>query len=78
MVEYEKVVLPTITYNMESTTNMTNKDMEEMEKIQGKMLRKIYNVPPSTWKAIIKEKSEEGTMKTLRFLRDHMQMEVNM
>ena len=23
---YEKVVLPTITYNMESTTNMTNKN----------------------------------------------------
>ena len=43
---YEKVVLPTITYNIESTTNMTNKEMEEM--IQGKMLRKIYNVPSST------------------------------
>ena len=45
---YEKVVLPTITYNMESTTNMTNKEMEDMEMIQGKMLRKIYNVSPST------------------------------
>ena len=42
---YEKVVLPTI---MESTTNMTNKEKEEMEMIQGTMLRKIYNVPPST------------------------------
>ena len=40
---YEKVVLPTITYNMESTTN---KEMEEM--IQGKLLLKIYNIPPST------------------------------
>ena len=37
----EKVVLPTITYNMESTTNMTNKEMKEMDMIQGKMLRKI-------------------------------------
>ena len=45
---YKKVVLPTITYNMESTTNMTNKEMEDMEMIQGKMLLKIYNVPPST------------------------------
>ena len=45
---YEKVVLPTITYNMESTTNMTNKEMEDIEMIQGKMLRKIYKVPPST------------------------------
>ena len=45
---YEKVVLSTITYNMESTTNMTNKEMEDMEMIQGKMLRKIYKVPPST------------------------------
>ena len=44
----EKVVLPTITYTMESTTNMTNKEMEDMEMIQGKMLRKIYRVPPST------------------------------
>ena len=38
---YEKVVLPTITYNMESTTNMTNQEMEDVEMIQGKMLRKI-------------------------------------
>ena len=45
---YEKVVLPTITYNMEATTNMTNKEMEDMEMIQGKMLRKIYKVSPST------------------------------
>ena len=45
---YEKVVLPTITYNMEFTTNMTNKEMEDMEMIQSKMLRKIYKVPPST------------------------------
>ena len=45
---YEKVILPTITYNMESTTNMTNKEMEDMEMIQGQMLRKIYKVPPST------------------------------
>ena len=49
---YEKVVLPTITYNMESTTN---KEMENMEMIQGKMMRKIYNVPPSTpyWGSLI-------------------------
>ena len=45
---YEKVVLPTITYTMESTTNMSNKEMEEIEMIQGTMLHKIYNVPPST------------------------------
>ena len=45
---HEKVVRPTITYNMESTTNMTNKEMEDMEMIQGKFLREIYNVPPST------------------------------
>ena len=45
---YEKVVLPAITYNMKSTTNMTNKEMEDMEMIQGKMLRKIYKVPPAT------------------------------
>ena len=42
---YEKVVLPTITCTMET---MTNKEMEEMEMIQGKMLRKINIVPPST------------------------------
>ena len=41
---YEKVGLPTIIYNMESTTNMPNKEMEEMEMIQGNMLRKISNV----------------------------------
>ena len=54
---YENVVLPTITYNMESTTNMTNKEMEEMEMIQGKMLRKIYNVPSSTsyWGLLIEQ-----------------------
>ena len=41
---YEKVVLPTITYNMESTTNMTNKEMEDMEMIQGKMLPKYDQI----------------------------------
>ena len=45
---YEKVVLPTITHTMESTTNMTNLEIQEMELIQGKMLREIFNVPPST------------------------------
>ena len=45
---YEKVVLPTITYNMESTTNMTNKEIEDMEMIQGKMLLTINSVLPST------------------------------
>ena len=45
---YERVMLPTITYNVESTTNMTNKEIEDLEMIQGKMLRKIYKVPPST------------------------------
>ena len=37
---YEKVVLPAITYNMESTTNMTQTKKwrnGEMEMIQGKM-----------------------------------------
>ena len=59
---YEKVVLPTIAYNMETTTNMTNKEMEEMEMIQGKMLRKVYNVPQSTpyWGLLI-----ELVMKTI-------------
>ena len=33
---YEKDVLPTITYNMEITTNMTNKEMDEMEMTQVK------------------------------------------
>ena len=45
---YESVGLPKIAYNMESTTNMANKEMEDMEIMQGKMLRKIYNVPSST------------------------------
>ena len=62
---YEKVVLPTITYNMESTTNMTNKEMEDMEMIQGKMLRKIYKVPPSTpyWGLLI-----ELGMKSIEYI----------
>ena len=44
---YEKVVLPTITYNMETTTNMTNKEREEMEMIQRLNVAEIYKVPPS-------------------------------
>ena len=36
---YEKVVLPIIAYTMETTTNMTNKEMEEIEMIQDKMVR---------------------------------------
>ena len=48
---YENVVLPTITYNMESTTNMTNKEMEDMEMIQGKMLRE--NIQSTSIKPIL-------------------------
>ena len=33
---YEKVVLTTRTYNIESTTNMTNKEMKDMEMIDPK------------------------------------------
>ena len=43
---YEKVVLLRITYTMESTTY--KRHTKDMEMIQGKMLTKIYNVPPST------------------------------
>ena len=62
---YEKVVLPIITYNMESTTNMTNKEMEDIEMIQGKMSRKRYNVPPSTpyWVLLI-----ELGMKPIKYI----------
>ena len=53
---YKKVVLSKITYNLEFTTNMTNREMEDMEMIQGNMLRKIYNIPPLTpyWGLLIK------------------------
>ena len=35
----------TIIIDLQDTTN---KEMEEMEMIQGKILWKIYNIPPST------------------------------
>ena len=53
MVEYRKCYMnrlccqQLITYNMGTIPNMTNHEMEEME-IQGKMLRNISNIPPST------------------------------
>ena len=65
---YENVVLPTITYNMQSTPNMRNKEMSEMEMIQGKILRKIYNIPPSTlyWGLLI-----ELDMKPIEYIIIH-------
>ncbi len=45
---YDKVIVPTLTYNMETNTNMTSKEYKMLEKLQGRALRKIYNVPSTT------------------------------
>lgn len=45
---YEKVAVPTLTYNMETATNMTIHEYEQLEKIQAKALKKLYNLPKST------------------------------
>ncbi len=45
---YGKIVVPTLTYNMEVTTNMSEKEYGQLEKIQGRALRQLMNLPPST------------------------------
>ena len=45
---YESTVIPTITYNMELMTHLTEKEEEELEKLQRYALANIYELPPST------------------------------
>lgn len=45
---YDKVIVPTLTYNLELVTHMSKAEYKEIEKLQGKALRQLYNVPSST------------------------------
>ena len=45
---YEKVIVPTIFYNLEVWTNMRKKDIERMEIIQGNVLKGLLRLPKAT------------------------------
>ena len=45
---YELVIIPTITYNIEAWTDLQKMEIEELEKIQGRALRSLLEVPKST------------------------------
>ena len=45
---YKKIVVPTLLYNMETASNMKKGEYERLEKMQGKALRRICELPAST------------------------------
>ena len=45
---YKKIVVPTLLYNMETASNMRKGEYERLEKMQGRALRRICELPAST------------------------------
>ena len=45
---YEKIIVPTLTHNMELTTNMSSREYKELEKLQSKAIQMLYGMPQST------------------------------
>ena len=45
---YRKIIVPTLTYNMETASNLRKADFIRLEKMQGKCLRRICGLPEST------------------------------
>ena len=45
---YEKVLIPTMTHNIELATNMSRREYQELEKVQSKALKLLYSMPQST------------------------------
>ena len=45
----EAVILPAFLYNAEGFAEFTSKELEEMEKLQGNMLRQLLEVPKTTY-----------------------------
>ena len=48
---YEKIIVPTLTGNMELTTNMSSREYKELEKLQSKAIQMLYGIcgkPQST------------------------------
>ena len=44
---YKKIVVPTLLYNMETASNMKKGEYERLEKMQGRALRRICELPAS-------------------------------
>ena len=45
---YDKTITKTVFYNMEAWTNLRQGDKQRLEVIQGKILKKLLNIPKST------------------------------
>ena len=56
LVVYKRTAVPTLINNLECWTRIGRKDMERLERVQGKMLKRILKLPKTTptW-GIIKE-----------------------
>ena len=56
LIMYEKTGVPTLINNLECWTKIEEKEMERIEKLQGKMLKRLMGLPKSTptW-GILKE-----------------------
>ena len=44
----ESVVMSSILYGVEAYPNITKKEMDRLERIQGKILRELFGMPPTT------------------------------
>ena len=45
---HEKIIVPTLTHNMELPTNMSSREYKELEKLQSKAIQMLYGMPQST------------------------------
>ena len=45
---YEKTMVPVITYNLETWTDVRKKDMDKLEKIQAECVKSLWQLPVST------------------------------
>ena len=53
---YERTIVPAITFNLECWTEIATKDVERMEKLQAKMLKRLLNLPKTTpYMGLLKE-----------------------
>ena len=45
---YERTMVPSMTYNLESWTRIGKSEMEELERLQSRVLKVILNLPSIT------------------------------
>ena len=67
---YQRTVVPTLTYNLECWTKIEEKEIEQLEKIQDRVIKSALRLPPTTpyW-GILKETGIWPVKKRIRYQR---------